>query len=59
MAQFWIRKDHLIEALWSSRKIKKFETLKMTQKGDFARHCPTYFEREDVVSLLGLMVIVV
>ena len=26
-----MRKDHLIEALWSSRKIKKFENLKTTQ----------------------------
>ena len=28
-----MRKDHLIEALWSSRKIKKFENLKNYPEG--------------------------
>ena len=36
-------KDHLIKVLCSSQKIKKIETLKNYQKGDFARHCPKYY----------------
>ena len=38
IVQFWMRKDHLIEVLCSSRKI----TWKTNKKGDFAGHCPIY-----------------
>ena len=34
--------DHFIEALWRSRKMKKFENLKNVQKSDFAGHCPIH-----------------
>ena len=35
-----MRKDHLIEALWSSQKMKKIENLKTNREGDFAGHRP-------------------
>ena len=39
-----MRKDHLTEAHGCSKKIKKFENLKIktSQKGDSAGHCPIY-----------------